>query len=143
MLFRSDDADTLFQIGPVARARRLLPRRVAVEAEVHDVDGGLVRAEVAGPDGVLATGLLALDGDWAGVRGVEVSAAHRGRGLALAVMAALLEVAAESGARTAYLQVLADNAPALRLYAGLGFTDHHRYTYLAAAPTAPATVSSG
>ncbi|GAA4130297.1 GNAT family N-acetyltransferase [Nocardioides fonticola] len=133
----STDADTLFRLAPVARARRALPRTLAAEAEVgieganDGEDGGLVRAWIPGPEGHLASGLLAVDGDWAGVRGMEVAAAHRGRGLALAVLATLLEVAAERGARTAYLQVLADNERALRLYDGLGFVDHHRYTYLA------------
>ena len=45
-------------------------------------------------------------------------------------MAALLEWGAEQGATTAYLQVLGDNAPALALYDGLGFTTHHAYRYL-------------
>jgi ribosomal protein S18 acetylase RimI-like enzyme len=47
-------------------------------------------------------------------------------------MAALVDWAAERGATTAYLQVLGDNQPALALYAGLGFVEHHRYRYLAA-----------
>ena len=54
-----------------------------------------------------------------------------GQGLAVAVMAALLEWGAERGATTAYLQVLGDNAPALALYEGMGFTTHHAYRYLA------------
>ena len=29
-----------------------------------------------------------------------------------------------------YLQVAADNAPAIALYESLGFTTHHRYVYL-------------
>ena len=29
-----------------------------------------------------------------------------------------------------YLQVQDDNAPAIAMYRGLGFVDHHRYTYL-------------
>jgi ribosomal protein S18 acetylase RimI-like enzyme len=45
-------------------------------------------------------------------------------------MAALLEWGAERGATTAYLQVLGHNAPALALYAGMGFTTHHAYAYL-------------
>ncbi|MEZ5194715.1 MAG: GNAT family N-acetyltransferase [Nocardioides sp.] len=43
-----------------------------------------------------------------------------------------LDWAASQGATTAYLQVLSDNEPALRLYERLGFTTHHRYRYLAA-----------
>ncbi len=45
-------------------------------------------------------------------------------------MDALLEWGAEQGARTAYLQVLADNEPAMRLYERLGFNEHHRYHYI-------------
>jgi ribosomal protein S18 acetylase RimI-like enzyme len=46
-------------------------------------------------------------------------------------MAALVGWGAERGATTAYLQVLADNAPALALYDRLGFATHHAYRYLA------------
>ena len=47
-------------------------------------------------------------------------------------MDAMLDWAAERGAATAYLQVRGDNAPALALYATLGFRTHHTYRYLAA-----------
>ena len=83
-------------------------------------------------DVVVAKGRVAGDGDWAGITDVWVSADHRRRGLALVVMAELLEWAAERGAATAYLQVRGDNAPGLALYAGLGFRTHHTYRYLAA-----------
>ncbi|MGZ4447996.1 MAG: GNAT family N-acetyltransferase, partial [Nocardioides sp.] len=79
-----------------------------------------------------ASGVAAYDRDWVGFRSIEVAPDARRRGLGLAVMAALLEWGAERGARTAYLQVLGDNAPALALYAGLGFSTHHAYRYLAA-----------
>ena len=68
-----------------------------------------------------ASGVAAYADDWVGFRGIEVDPAHRRRGLALAVMAALLEWGAERGATTAYLQVLGDNAPAIALYERLGF----------------------
>ena len=41
--------------------------------------------------------------------------------------AALLGWGAAQGAGRCYLQVESDNAPALALYASLGFTRHHRY----------------
>lgn len=60
---------------------------------------------------------------------IETDPAHRRRGLGRAVMAALTDHALAQGATTGLLGVEADNAPALRLYDGLGFTDHHRYHY--------------
>ena len=87
---------------------------------------GLVRAVV---DDV-AVGFAGYADDWVGFRSLEVEESHRGQGLALAVMAALVEWGAAQGATTAYLQVLGDNAPARRLYEGMGFTPHHTYRYL-------------
>jgi N-acetylglutamate synthase len=54
----------------------------------------------------------------------------RRHGLGDAVVRALLEWAAEAGATSAYLQVVATNAPALAAYERLGFITHHSYRYL-------------
>lgn len=121
----SHDADTLFQLASVARVTRALPRH-PVEARLEPIGPGVVRADL---DGV-ASGVAAYADDWVGFRGIEVDPAHRGRGLALAVMATLVEWGAAQGATTAYLQVLGDNVPALRLYERLGFATHHAYGYL-------------
>jgi GNAT superfamily N-acetyltransferase len=127
----SGDASTLFQIAGVARARRAVASRTASLAPgpplALEEDGDLVIARL----GDRASGVAAYDRDWVGLRGIEVAPEHRRQGLGLQVMAALLEWAAERGATTAYLQVLADNAPALALYEQLGFTTHHAYGYLA------------
>lgn len=129
----SHDADTLFQVAGVAQvARRLRSRpsrqaRPADEVTLEEVAPGVVRARLEDR----ATGIAAYADDWVGFRGLEVAPEHRGRGLALAVMAELVAWGAEQGATTAYLQVLGDNEPALRLYDGLGFRTHHAYRYLA------------
>jgi ribosomal protein S18 acetylase RimI-like enzyme len=52
------------------------------------------------------------------------------------VLLALVRHAAAAGARHIYLQVSADNAPAIALYTGLGLTVHHDYHYRRARPTA-------
>jgi N-acetylglutamate synthase len=79
---------------------------------------------------LVAKGRVSLAGDWAGITDVWVSPDHRRQGLALIVMAALVEWAAERGASTAYLQTRGDNPAALALYERLGFVTHHTYRYL-------------
>lgn len=79
---------------------------------------------------LVAKGRVSLADDWAGITDVWVSPDHRRRGLALVVMAVLVEWAAERGASTAYLQTRGDNPAALALYEGLGFVTHHTYRYL-------------
>ncbi|MDN4172417.1 GNAT family N-acetyltransferase [Nocardioides sp. SOB77] len=129
-VLESDDADTVFSVAGVAAARRALRAVGKVdgegEVELEQLAPGVVRADLPG-----ASGVAAYDRDWVGFRSLRVDPAHRRRGLGLRVMAALLGWGAEQGATTAYLQVLADNAPALALYDRLGFVEHHRYRYLA------------
>ena len=129
-VLESHDADTLFQLAPLAQVVRRLGEPVA-DATVT-LEDGLAVARIGDASTARASGVAAYADDWVGFRSIEVSPEHRRQGLGLAVMAALLEWGAEQGARTAYLQVLADNDPALALYAGLGFTTHHAYRYLAA-----------
>jgi N-acetylglutamate synthase len=92
-----------------------------------------IRAPGAGKEEPLAAkGRIACEGDWAGITDVWVAPDHRRRGLGTAVLDAMLSWAAERGAISAYLQVRADNTPALALYATMGFRAHHSYRYLAA-----------
>lgn len=98
-------------------ARRVLAHPKARFASVR------VEGELA------AIGRCVLGRRWAGLSAIEVSPAFRRRGLATAVVAALLRDAAERGARASYLQVTVENDAALPLYARLGYATHHRYCY--------------
>jgi predicted GNAT family acetyltransferase len=60
------------------------------------------------------------------------SAERRGRGYATAIVQALLSQAVAAGARYAYLQVDAANAPARHIYERFGFRDRYAYWYRAA-----------
>ena len=80
---------------------------------------------------VVACGLAKLEGDHAGLFALNTAEAWRGRGLGRAIVAALLAEARRRGATTAYLQVTADNAPALALYTRFGFTTAYEYWYRA------------
>lgn len=121
----SHDADTDFWLASVARVTRGLPSDLP-DVTLEPIGPGVVRARIDDQ----ASGVAAYADDWVGFRGLEVATSLRGRGLALAVMASLVEWGAAQGATTAYLQVLGDNAPARRLYTAMGFATHHSYCYL-------------
>ena len=110
---------------PHAPRHRIQPSRRKLPARL--------RAAGAGPEEPLvAKGRVACDGDWAGITDVWVAPEHRRRGLGVVVLDAMISWAAERGATSAYLQVRADNTPALALYATMGFRTNHTYRYLAA-----------
>jgi [ribosomal protein S18]-alanine N-acetyltransferase len=64
---------------------------------------------------------VALNGPDADVMTVAVAPEQQGRGLGRRLTEALVELAADAGAGQLLLEVRADNVPAQRLYAGLGF----------------------
>lgn len=81
------------------------------------------------PGAVLACAQVACEGELAGLYDVYTAAQVRGRGLATALCARLLHLARAQGARIGYLQVDADNVPALKVYRRLGFVDAYGYHY--------------
>lgn len=76
-----------------------------------------------------AIGCGAIGGGFAGVFGMRTAPDHRRKGLARRVFRALLAEAKGLGADRAWLQVEADNAPAIALYADEGFAPAYRYRY--------------
>lgn len=78
---------------------------------------------------VAAVGLGVLEGRYVGIFDLVVDPCFRRQGLALKIMNTILFWGAQSGAETAYLQVLADNLPALALYKKIGFLEAYRYWY--------------
>jgi ribosomal protein S18 acetylase RimI-like enzyme len=81
------------------------------------------------PAALAAVARGAVAGTWLVVTAVTVDEAARRQGLGTAVMAGLAAEGARQGATSCLLQVAGSNAPALALYARLGFTEHHRYHY--------------
>jgi GNAT superfamily N-acetyltransferase len=108
----SDPGDARERLETLARIPR--PRRVA-------------RLDFAGVPA--AIGACAVGDDWAGLFAMRTDPAHRRRGFARQVLEALLAWAGEAGANRAWLQVEADNSPAIALYAAAGFTEAYRYRY--------------
>lgn len=83
---------------------------------------------------LLACGQFARQGEYVGVYDVFTAPQARGQGLAKALCAQLLHMAASQGARTAYLQVDAANSPAIAVYRALGFAHGYDYHYRALEP---------
>ena len=78
---------------------------------------------------IVAVGLGVADGDWLGLFEITVDPEHRKQGLGHRLTESLLGWGRERGAVRSYLQVVADNAPALALYDRLGFTRAYTYWY--------------
>lgn len=86
-------------------------------------------AAVRGSEGLLGVGRGVVDEGWLGVTAVTVTGSARRRGLGSHLMRGLTEWGTGLGASQVYLQVAEENAPALAMYDGLGFSTHHRYHY--------------
>jgi len=107
------------KLGEVdAHAQRLLFAPVPYRAFELQVDG--VPAACA---------QVAVEHDIVGLYDVFTNHDFRDRGLARLLCSHLLGLALAQGARRAYLQVEADNAPARTIYRRLGFADAYAYHY--------------
>ena len=77
----------------------------------------------------VACGLGVLERGYLGIFDVITDPRQRNRGFGGQLMLNLMKWGKENGAECAYLQVMLNNAPALRLYSKLGFTELYRYWY--------------
>lgn len=108
-------------------------RRVPVAVLTAVVDGVVTFAAVDGAAVGRGAVTSAPDGTrWLGISSVRVAPDQRRHGHARAICRALLNWGAQHGAQKCYVQVLADNTAAIRLYESMGFTLHHRVRYVEA-----------
>jgi N-acetylglutamate synthase len=77
----------------------------------------------------VGTGTVMLEDGLAGVFTMGTAPELRGRGIASAILASMLRWAWEHGATHAYLQVDAENHPAIGVYRKFGFADAYTYHY--------------
>lgn len=78
---------------------------------------------------VAAIGRAAVFEGWCGISALRTAEKFQRKGLAQSIIRALARNAEHLGADSVFLQVSADNTPALALYQRLGFTEHHTYIY--------------
>lgn len=103
--------------------------RSVIERILENLIVPKIVASVAEGDRIVGCGYGALDSGWVGLFDIAVAEDRRRRGYGEALVSSILERAAEEGATRAYLQVVAANEPARRLYAKLGFRDSYLYWY--------------
>lgn len=77
----------------------------------------------------LCCGLGVIIDQYIGLFDIETTIKSRGQGFAKRLCSSLMHWGYESGAKYAYLQVLASNSVAIRLYESLGFRRAYHYWY--------------
>jgi N-acetylglutamate synthase len=78
---------------------------------------------------VIGCGLGVIESNFIGLFDIVVDFNYRQKGFGEVIVKSLLNWGKEQGAKTAYLQVMIDNPPALKLYKKLGFKEEYKYWY--------------
>lgn len=80
-------------------------------------------------DETLGCGMCVLEGEYIGLFDIVTTEKYRNRGYGSKLIQNILQWGKDNGAKYAYLQVMLNNAPALKLYSKLGFEEIYRYWY--------------
>ncbi|MEI7663266.1 MAG: GNAT family N-acetyltransferase [Bacteroidota bacterium] len=84
---------------------------------------------IARDNKAIGVGLGVVEGQYIGLFDIVVDEVYRHTGLGYLIVENIMRWGRSRGARNAYLQVLADNLPAIRLYEKMGFRESYRYWY--------------
>lgn len=74
-------------------------------------------------------GVGVLQGEFIGLYDIVIDSAYRNQGYGQKLVSGLLRLGRSAGAKKAYLQVMVNNYPAVKLYSGMGFTELYQYWY--------------
>lgn len=117
-------------VSAYAALQHLDPARTsALQQMMTSIAPRQATAQVEENGVIVGFGLGVVDRGVIGVFEVLTHPSARRRGIARQIMAALLAWGATCGARETYLQVVATNAAAIRLYADMGYQEAYRYWY--------------
>ena len=117
--------DGFCEISPVAPQNR-----AALRSMLALVKGNVCYASIVEAGRVVAFGLSVVEGKRAGFFEILVAPERRGAGLGRKIMRSLIAWASQDmGAENVWLQVVADNTPAVALYRSFGFQALYAYHY--------------
>jgi len=86
-------------------------------------------ASIGEQDHVISCGLAVLQDKYVGLYDIVTNINFRNRGFGREIVLNLLDWSKNKGAENAYLHVMLDNKPALKLYSKLGFKEIYTYWY--------------
>lgn len=130
------------QSVPVTMDAALSPRWLHAYGKQRSLTPGVSEQVLTGSPGRLFASTTAADGTitalarmsvhpgWAGISALWVDPGARRQGLARTIVQAVAHLGRQHRMGSLFLQVEADNEPAIALYESLGFTTHHTYVYL-------------
>jgi len=98
-------------------------------AMMDSIQNTAICAHIEADGHTIACGLCVVERGYAGLYDIVVDSEHRRKGFGYDLCRALLAEAGKHGAKSAYLQVVAANAPAVALYKKLGYQHNYQYWY--------------
>lgn len=78
---------------------------------------------------IVACGMCVLEREYIGLFDIVTAYKHRNKGYGTILIQNILHWGRENGANYAYLQVVLNNVPALKLYSKIGFKEVYQYWY--------------
>jgi len=105
------------------------PRMVTNQIILTNIQNKTLLASIIENGTTIACGLAVIEREYVGLFDIVVDVNYRGKGLGVDICLSLMNRAIKEGAKKAYLQVVADNAPAVTLYSKIGFVDCYQYWY--------------
>lgn len=113
-----------------AQWNRVTPPELETARKLLDPDYPLKRFFTLRHDGIaVACGMGAVERGYIGLYDIVTDPERRNQGLGEQLLLRILGWARGQGAHSGYLQVLAANAPAMRLYGKLGYAEAYPYWY--------------
>ncbi|MEL7430324.1 MAG: GNAT family N-acetyltransferase, partial [Pseudomonadota bacterium] len=109
-----------------AEEKSTKPGLVEVISSIQPVSGLFIKSDGEQP---VAAVRCVHDNDLAGIFDLVTGIGHQRQGHARSILGSALKWAQNSGARYAWLQVVAENRAALKLYSRFGFQEVYRYGY--------------